>query len=475
MRVGLALLMTAIVHAGVIRGVVVEHASGLPLARSLVHLTPLPNAPGKPLIQRVGSAGVFTFSGVPDGLYLLAATRDGYFQAAHGQRRPDGQGTPVEVTSDTDLFANLRMYRKGAVTGRVLDENGIGMENISVIAYRARLPLRSAGRAISDDRGVYRIHGLDPGKYWVRSVAQTLEDGSGRQPTFGREAPETKEAYTYPVKLDEDASYADVRPTPGNLFHLRGTVQCLDEKVMVTLSSETIRRNTEVPCGLQYMFEGLAPGVYEVLAAGAATAGYTELSLDHDSDNGNVQLLDLPRVDFYAARPGSSAIANVPIKVFGRREDLSETTKMQELKPRGPLLPGHWEMTAQVSPDQYVESITNEFTARRTVTQPHAPDAFDVFIEARQITRIRVMISDKAGHLEGTVLRDTKSVAGAPVFLWPAGDAGRRSLGGFRQMLSDASGKFRFDGLPPGDYRILATFDLSEVDEESIEEGQAMP
>ena len=39
---------------------------------------------------------------------------------------------------------------------------------------------------------------------------------------------------------------------------------------------------------------------------------------------------------------------------------------------------------------------------------------------------------------------------------------------------SDVAGKFRFDGLPPGDYRILASFDLSEVDEEALEEARAM-
>ena len=28
---------------------------------------------------------------------------------------------------------------------------------------------------MSDDRGVFRIHGLDPGKYWVRSAGHTLD------------------------------------------------------------------------------------------------------------------------------------------------------------------------------------------------------------------------------------------------------------------------------------------------------------
>jgi hypothetical protein len=40
--------------------------------------------------------------------------------------------------------------------------------------------------------------------------------------------------------------------------------------------------------------------------------------------------------------------------------------------------------------------------------------------------------------------------------------------------LSDINGGYRFDGLPPGDYRLLATFDATFIDEELIEAAQAM-
>ena len=79
--------------------------------------------------------------------------------AAYGQRRAVGHGTPIQVSADSSLFAELRLRQKGAITGRVLDENGVAAPRVSVLAYRARLPLRSAGSAISDDRGVYRVHG----------------------------------------------------------------------------------------------------------------------------------------------------------------------------------------------------------------------------------------------------------------------------------------------------------------------------
>jgi hypothetical protein len=73
----------------------------------------------------------------------------------------------------------------GAISGRVLDENGVGLQRITVLTYHARFPLRSVAEAKSDDRRVYRIAGLDPGRYWLRTAAAILDDGSGLLPTFG--------------------------------------------------------------------------------------------------------------------------------------------------------------------------------------------------------------------------------------------------------------------------------------------------
>jgi hypothetical protein len=181
--------LPGLLAGGTIQGVVLEQASGRPLTRSIVRLDPVPTAGGaRPpaLTTRAGRSGQFVFPAVAPGSYLLVALRDGYFPAAYGQRVPIGRGTPIQVTADSDLFAELRLRHKGALTGRVLDENGVARAGVSVLAYRARLPLRSAGSAVSDDRGVFRVHGLEPGKYWARSAGHTLDDGSGWLPTSVR-------------------------------------------------------------------------------------------------------------------------------------------------------------------------------------------------------------------------------------------------------------------------------------------------
>ena len=488
MRCALCLLVCLTARAGVVRGVVLEHASGLPLARAHVRLDPIP-APGMqlhPIQIRAGTSGHFVFTDVPDGWYVLVAMREPYFPAAYGQRRPEGQGTPIAITRETDLFAELRMYRKGAITGRVIDENGIGLSDIPVIAYRARLPLTSAGRAVSDDRGVYRIHGLDPAKYWVRTVPSTLDDGTGLLPTFGPETMETREAHIHRAMLDRDTTDADLRPLQGKLFHLRGKILCeplppdtppAQSAIVVTLSAETGRRSVRGECNGIYTFESLAPAAYEILATrGNGDAGFFELNLDHDTENGNVQLIEPPIVTIDVRKPGSSGPANIPITIVGKRQNLAETEPEQDIAaPRTRLAPGHWELTARVGPGQYVESISNTSAARRPATGSLLPsDWFVIFVEARAQTRVTIVVSDQAAQIDGSVTQDGKPVPGAPVFLWPLAEPARRSLHGYRVALADVNGHSHFDGLPPGDYRIFSSFDVTDIDEETIEEARAV-
>jgi hypothetical protein len=480
-RVLVALAIASCAYAGIVEGVVLEQASGRPLARTTVRLDAVPQAGSAkrpPLTMRTTLAGHFLFLSVTPGTYLVTAIREGYLPVAYGQRLPIGRGTPFQVTADSNFFAELRMRHKSAITGRILDENGVGTPGISVLAYPAQLPLREAGTATSDDRGVFRIHGLDPGKYWVRSAANTFDDASAWLPTFGLQGREVADAKAVLVAADADSSDADISPEPGALFHLGGFVGCdTDGAVIVTLSSETGRRSTQTLCKMPYRFDGLAPGAYEVSASlqDASAAGFVDLFLDQDSDSGNIQVLQLPMVDIEVRRTGSSSPADVGVTLIARRVNLAETEPEREIGGLHTVLaPGYWEMRARVPGGQYVESIVNlRNSYRRPWKAERASDWFEVFIEPRAGARIRITISGQAGKISGGVTAEGKPAPGVPLFLWPVAESARRSLSGTPQTLSDTEGRYRFDGLPPGDYRVLATFDASEIDEDLLNLSQA--
>lgn len=475
--------LTVSVEAGTVQGVVIEHASSRPLARTIVRLDPVPGSTGsagKPLMTRSGRSGHFVFSPAPPGLYLLTAVREGYFPASYGQRFPAGRGEPISVSADSTLIAEMRMRHKGALTGRVLDENGVGAPRVPVVAYRAVLPLRTAGGATSDDRGVFRIAGLDPGKYWVRSGAHTLEDGSGWGPTFGPQSREVRYARLHQVTVDADAAYADVSPEPGPLYSVGGWIVC--EKpgtVLVTLSSETGQQSSQTLCGPapgSYQFKGLSVGNYELRATaenGSASA-FSEFTLAAGLQL-NLSLLSSPDVLIEVWRAGAGAVGDIPIRLSGRLQTLSETGSAVDIRgPRTTVAPGHWEFRAVVPDGYYVDSIASSSSSRQgRGNVGRSSNGFDVFIEPQRPSRIRVTLSDQAGKITGSVKSQGKPAPGAPVFLWPVAESARRSLGGAVQRISDTEGSFHFDNLPPGDYRILASFDANDIDDELAELSRA--
>ena len=174
---------------------------------------------------------------------------------------------------------------------------------------------------------MFRIPGLEAGKYWVRSEAYTLVDGTGWLPTFGNVAREVREARVYQVTYDNDTPDADISPETGALFRIGGQIICSAVgPLVVTLSSETGRRRmqTECPSSYQtsYHFEGLAPGVHEVFAdlQGGAAAAFTELYLDHDMNGVNLQVTPVTAAEFEVRRASSYAELHIPIKLFGRRQ-----------------------------------------------------------------------------------------------------------------------------------------------------------
>ena len=297
-------------------------------------------------------------------------------------------------------------------------------------------------------------------------------------PTFSPEARESNESRTFPVAVDSETADADIRPIPGNLFHLGGNISCepMGYPVMVRLASETGSRTTGSQCGGPYRFDGLSPANYEVFAEtqGGASAGFIELFADHDSEAGSVRLGAAPRIDLLFGRLGGGYFPNSSVTVVGRREDLADAGPEIEIKPQQTIPPGHWEMGARTSAGEYVASISSySGGSRRQFRAERATDWFDVFVESRR-AQLEVTIADTAGHITGTVHADKATVPGITVFLWPVAEAARRSLHGPVQMLSDVDGQFHFDGLPPGDYRLVASFDLTEVDEESITAAQAV-
>jgi len=450
----LSLFYSTTLWAGVVKGTILENATGYPLARATVTLRPVSD-PGKPRTQISGRLGQFEFF-VPEGLYLLSAVRESYYPAAYGQRRPEGAGAPIQVGKDTDFFTELRLRHLGAISGRVLDENRVGLPEVPVIAYRARQPLRIAASGKTDERGFFRLYGLETGRYWVRTGAKVIGAAEGWLPIFAPEARDLREARVYEARLDYETQDVDILPPTGRVFSVRVPVVAPEEAgpIQVTLAGDTGRQTQTAGGGAQ--FNGLAPGFYEIYAESfnGAYSAHMELTLDTSRELPALQVTQSNRVRFDAP---------VPLSVRTRRRDLAGVGEVREIKTGDwfRLPAGRWDVTATPPKTHHLVSIG--YTVR-----PLAGDWFEMTSSLSPEYVVRVTLSDKVTTVEGRVVEAGKPQPGTPVFLWPLHPETRRQLNGVPKTQTDTDGRFRFEGLPEAEYHAVATPDVPELDEDLI-------
>lgn len=135
-------------------------------------------------------------------------------------------GKTVNLTEgETAENMDFSLIRGDVVTGKLTDEDGRLLIEESVIAHKldqnGKRPPNTGPNFSSwqtDDRGVFRIYGLEPGRYIV-SAGASAEDGSvcvGRsggyyRRTFHPEATEEENAKIIEVKSGEEKENVDIK------------------------------------------------------------------------------------------------------------------------------------------------------------------------------------------------------------------------------------------------------------------------
>ncbi|HMC58766.1 MAG TPA: carboxypeptidase regulatory-like domain-containing protein, partial [Candidatus Solibacter sp.] len=134
------------------------------LARALVVVTPIQGSAGPTVGIRTNVYGAFETPALPAGAYLVSVSRRSFAPAQYGQKRWKAPGVPVFLEEAQSTFLNIRLPRFGSVTGTILDENEVGLPEHDVVIYRTTRPPQLVTRVKTDDRGMYRIAGLEPGR-----------------------------------------------------------------------------------------------------------------------------------------------------------------------------------------------------------------------------------------------------------------------------------------------------------------------
>lgn len=292
--------------------------------------------------------GQFVLENLEPNVYTLSAEFPGYITETDTQPSPPRQRVGDTVT--------LRMAKGGVITGTVTDAAGDPLVGITVRVTRVRdlagRPVIGAGGrdATTDDRGVYRSYGLQPGVYVVsaggapawafwpvpRSESAPTYDPSGTRDT----------ATELTVRAGQETTGIDIRFRDERGQRVSGTFvippgQTPDEfggvnVALVHAATGTFLASTWAQgrgdSNNSFSFEGLADGDYELTAQHTTRTGGSSKSLPLRV---TVKGADVTGVKLVLA-PLSSVSGTVTIETLAEAERARGECKE---RPAGRLLP----------------------------------------------------------------------------------------------------------------------------------------
>ena len=240
------------------------------------------------------AAGQFSAEGMKPGLYIVIAERAGFIQAASAAS-PIGIATltlkPGQHLTDYKIVLTARSI----IAGRVVDEYGDPVENVSVQtesapADRPHVNVIVNSNATTDDRGEFRLI-TAPGKYYLKAVvfnqqagpAEIRIDGTSSAPyttTYYPGAATTGAASVVQVGAGQDVAGIDIRlmhagATPATrAFTISGVVMGAPENAQAGVmlrSGENAGQMygshiTTAASDGKFSFTGMPPGLYGAMA-----------------------------------------------------------------------------------------------------------------------------------------------------------------------------------------------------------------
>ncbi len=439
--------------------------------------------------------GKFVMTEIPPGSYHLRAERNGFVTGNYGSRSGTRGGTTLALTQGQSLAAlEIKLAPHAVITGRVVDIDGEPVARAMVSALRYRYAqggrqLMPAESAQTDDRGEYRIFGLQPGRYYVSAM-----DGASRfrMPSEDRSAgPRVNDAYVttyYPGTPDvETASQLEaaagrelqevnLKLSRVRTVRVRGRV--IDETGIGNPSMPMMivlrQRNSFGPgnmtqsvagAGGLFEFRGLLPGSY-ILAAvvrdgEVAFSGRQQIDVG-TRDMENVLLPVRKGVEI----GGMLQVEGTPIEnLAGLRVMLrpAESGLMFTGPPNGRVDASGNFVLENTGPEQYLIMVAGLPPGYYVKSARMGRE--DVLENAVDLTRgggaLEIVLADGAGEVEGAVMgSDQKPFPGATVVLVPDSEARRKIQQFYKTATTDQAGRYKLSSIDPGGYRIYAFDDV---------------
>lgn len=504
---------------GVISGRVVAD-DGQPMGGAQVVAVSVGRPPvmGASQMTSCDADGSFKVTGLSHGVYSIVARAPGYV-LVQDQSRKYRMGES----------AIIRMARGGVITGRVTDEFGEPMVGVRVSADRLRdsdgkpdtsssaMDEMQSSRS-TDDRGVYRIYGLEAGAYVVGvNVSSQIFAGFGRTsrelPTYHPSSPRGA-ATEINLRGAEEVAGVDIRARGGRGRSISGTVsgetqgEGVFNGVAVILygaADKNLMGTATLMGSTNFSLHGVEDGEYELRAARFSESMDFALSAPRrvvvkgaDLNGIELKLLKLGSVSGRVVIEAPKVECEPPSAQFKVEEALIEM-KRDERTPGGfafGLIPmGTGGYFGGATPDKdggftvknleagryrVNTDLPDESWYIRAVTQAATPKPIDVsragfaLKQGEKISGIEMIIAQGAASLSGRVV-PSREGAQLPkrlrVHLIPAETTAADDLLRYAESPVRGDGSFEFKHIAPGKYLLIAR----QASEKDANDDQSRP
>jgi protocatechuate 3,4-dioxygenase beta subunit len=481
--------------SAIIRGYVVAGDTQAPLRRAMVRAMSLDGRNGG--VTTTDAQGRFEIVDLLSGRYSLMATKAGYVSMQYGQRRPEQQGTVLEILEgqlvEKVAFA---LPRGGVITGRVTDEFGDPVAGAQVSALRSRYAnggrrLVPMGGGATDDLGMFRMYGLAPGEYYVSGVVRAIQMApqatttsaavEGYAPTYFPGTTNPTEASRLTVKVGQETANVTFALSATRLVRVSGrAVSATGEPVAQAMISLTptdryapgmmaMFNNTMTRADGSFQLSGVAAGSYNLTLR---PRGDVNANTEFGQARIGVGAEDVDNVVIVTSR-GATARGivttdeNTPLPV--RPQFVNIYAQPADMET--PFMSGGG--PAQVSDDWSFE-LSGLFDLRYiSATIAESPDWLlkavllngqDVtdtpleFAPGRHVDGLQVVFSRKRTELTGALSDERgRPLTDATVLIFPVDSkhwTGRSRY--IRSARPNQEGRYNLRGMPPEDYYLIA-------------------
>jgi len=483
-----------------ITGRVVNMVTGQPLAGIDVSVSPTEH---RDLVTETTSGldGRFGFDNVAKGKYSLIARGRGFSEQAYQQHAPYSTAVAVGPGLDSENLV-FELVPDGSISGVVLDEENETVRSGDVLLFSrdgATGRMELTARGILEDQGHYHFGHLLPGTYFVAVSAQpwyaadpagartssqlTLEgettpDQDTEAASFSSADPSLDVAYrvTFYADAVEAESATPIRLRAGERASADITLRAVPSVHLIVRNASSDPSQPGSAAVQQRVFDRalvpiqvrVQPGPQGTLKLAGIAPGHVVINVRTHAGKewkNQTRELDLSTdTDIDASENSSGAVyirgtvQNPQHGIFPPGTYIRFFSRESHEAFGGPVSDkGKFEITQSLSsasnfgiaiihsPGSMVQKIsaTGASVVGRTVTLPRSG-----------IVELNVTLSQGAGRIDGTVLRDGKGLSRAMVVLVPQSLEGNVDL--FRRDQSDSDGTFSLYQVLPGRYTVVA-------------------